>query len=180
VVQALSQAGENPFGPSWSVVLSGTVRNAADAALSQQGENGCWPNLFGPGDDPFGTTDAILLMVQEIPWGAPVVELAPEPEPADVAESESATAAVETTDTPAATDPPEATSTVLEPSPTVLASAEADEQSVGTGVNDENAETAAVEPSEPVESAPPAIAWALIVLGLMAVFGVWLLARRSG
>jgi len=69
---------------------------------------------------------------------------------------------------------------VLEPSPTVLTSAEADEQSVGTGVNDGNAETAAAEPPEPVESAPPAIAWVLIVLGLIAVFGVWLLARRSG
>jgi len=68
VVQGLVVAGENPFAPAWSKVISGTLSNAADAILRQQGHNGCWPNLFGPGDDPFATTDAVLLLVQQPGW----------------------------------------------------------------------------------------------------------------
>lgn len=69
VVQALVALGENPFGLAWSKVLSGTVVTAADAVLRQQGENGCWPNLFGPGDDPYSTTDAILMLAVQPGWG---------------------------------------------------------------------------------------------------------------
>ena len=68
VVQGLVSAGENPFAPEWSQVLSGTLVHAADAVMAQQAENGCWPNLFGPGDDVFSTTDAIILLAQQPPW----------------------------------------------------------------------------------------------------------------
>jgi hypothetical protein len=65
VVQGLIQQGENPFSPLWSKVGEGTVINPADVILNQQQENGCWPNLYGAGDDPFGTTDALILLSQE-------------------------------------------------------------------------------------------------------------------
>lgn len=71
VVRGLIAAGENPFSPDWSVVISGTLVSPAEAVLATQGANGCWPNLFGPGDDPFATTDAILLLAaQPQVWGA--------------------------------------------------------------------------------------------------------------
>lgn len=70
VAQGLTAVGQNPFDPSWSVVMSGTLRNAADVALSQQGNNGCWPNLFGEGDDPYATTDGIILLSLSPPWAA--------------------------------------------------------------------------------------------------------------
>ncbi len=70
VMQGVSATGENPYDPSWSVVTSGTLRNGADLAMAQQGANGCWPNLFGEGDDPFATTDGIILLSQEPPWGS--------------------------------------------------------------------------------------------------------------
>jgi outer membrane biosynthesis protein TonB len=57
--------GENPYGPEWSQIVSGTLTSAADVLLALQGENGCWPNLYGPGDDPYSTTDAIILLAQE-------------------------------------------------------------------------------------------------------------------
>lgn len=69
VVQALVQAGENPFSPSWSRVLSGTVQSPADAVLALQGADGCWPNAFGPGNDPFSTVDGIIMLVVEPPFG---------------------------------------------------------------------------------------------------------------
>ncbi len=69
VVQGLIQGGHNPFSPSWSKIVDGVVMNPADAIMEQQSENGCWPNLFGPGDDPFSTTDGVLLLVQEGDWG---------------------------------------------------------------------------------------------------------------
>jgi hypothetical protein len=65
VVQGLVEQGENPFSPQWSQVIDGLVTNPADVIMNQQTENGCWPNLYGPGDDPFGTTDAIILLAQE-------------------------------------------------------------------------------------------------------------------
>lgn len=68
VAQGLVQIGQNAFGPSWSVVVNGRLTNAADAVLAQQGDNGCWPNPFGPGDDPFGTTDALVLLSLDPPW----------------------------------------------------------------------------------------------------------------
>lgn len=87
VAQGLTAVGENPFDPSWSVVMSGTLRNAADVALWQQGDNGCWPNLFGEGDDPYATTDGIILLSLSPPWGAGFEgEVQTEPEaPAEVA-----------------------------------------------------------------------------------------------
>lgn len=75
VVQGLVQQGENPFGPGWSVVVDGRLTNAADTIMAQQQENGCWPNLFGPGDDPFGTTDAMVLLGQKVSWPFHVIYL---------------------------------------------------------------------------------------------------------
>lgn len=69
VVQGLVGIGENPFVPTWSKVVSGTVTSPSDAVLSTQAENGCWPNLFGPGDDPFSTTDAVVMLTQRPGWG---------------------------------------------------------------------------------------------------------------
>lgn len=68
IVQGLVQAGDNPFAPAWSVVVSGTIQNSADAVMAQQGNNGCWPNLYGPGADPFVTTDGILLLMANPAW----------------------------------------------------------------------------------------------------------------
>jgi hypothetical protein len=68
VVQGLTQIGENPFGPDWSKVVSGTLASPADVIMAQQGANGCWPNLFGEGDDPFSTTDAIIMLAQQPGW----------------------------------------------------------------------------------------------------------------
>jgi hypothetical protein len=68
VVQGLIQNGDNPFSPQWSVVVSGTIQNPADAVMQQQGANGCWPNFFGSGDDPFNTTDGILLLMADPEW----------------------------------------------------------------------------------------------------------------
>jgi hypothetical protein len=65
VVQGLVEQGENPFSPQWSQLHEGVVINPADVIMKQQQENGCWPNLYGPGDDPFGTTDALILLSQE-------------------------------------------------------------------------------------------------------------------
>lgn len=65
VVQGLVQVGQNPSAPAWRVVVSGTLSSPADAILAQQGTDGCWPNLFGPGADPFGTTDAIMLLTTQ-------------------------------------------------------------------------------------------------------------------
>lgn len=68
-VQGLTAVGENPFAPFWSQVVSGTLTNAADAIMALQGSSGCWPNLYGDGDDPFGTTDAIMLLTLQPEWG---------------------------------------------------------------------------------------------------------------
>jgi hypothetical protein len=68
VVQGLVQNGDNPFAPGWSVVVNGVLQNPADVIMQQQDDNGCWPNLFGPGADPFSTTDAILLLMANPEW----------------------------------------------------------------------------------------------------------------
>ncbi|MFO7541018.1 MAG: prenyltransferase/squalene oxidase repeat-containing protein [Chloroflexota bacterium] len=101
VPRGLVAAGENPFAPQWSQVVSGTLTHAADAVLALQGENGCWPNLFGPGEDPYSTTDGIqlLLLAAEIavtepetaaaettPTAEPTAEPTPEPTPEPTAE----------------------------------------------------------------------------------------------
>jgi hypothetical protein len=67
-VQGLIQNGENPFSPGWSKIIQGKIVNPADTIMDLQESNGCWPNRWGPGDDPFGTTDAIMLLVQEPEW----------------------------------------------------------------------------------------------------------------
>lgn len=69
VVQGLIAGGHNPFGPQWSRIVAGRLTNAADAVLALQADNGCWPNAFGPGDDPYSTTDAILLLTGRPGWG---------------------------------------------------------------------------------------------------------------
>jgi hypothetical protein len=76
VVRGLSALGQNPFGPRWSRVHEGKLSNAADAVLAQQDDSGCWPNLFGPGADVYGTVDAILLLTERSGWG-PVEIFAP-------------------------------------------------------------------------------------------------------
>ena len=75
VVQGLANIGQNPFGPNWSRVVNGRLTNAADVVISQQAENGCWPNAFGPGDDPYSTTDAILLLSMQSGWGISLAHL---------------------------------------------------------------------------------------------------------
>lgn len=69
VAQGLIAAGQNPFGPQWSRLVAGHLTNVADAVLAQQGADGCWPNAFGPGDDPYSTTDAVLLLTGRPGWG---------------------------------------------------------------------------------------------------------------
>jgi hypothetical protein len=68
VVQGLVQHGQNPFDPTWSEVVSGTVVNVADTVMAQQADNGCWLDFFGTMADPFSTTDAILLLLQQPDW----------------------------------------------------------------------------------------------------------------
>ncbi len=70
VVQGLVQAGDNPFAPVWSVVMSGTIQNAADAVLLQQSDSGCWLDYSGTVDDPFSTTDAVLVLMADPVWSA--------------------------------------------------------------------------------------------------------------
>ncbi|MCB9422457.1 MAG: hypothetical protein H6667_21825 [Ardenticatenaceae bacterium] len=134
VVQGLKAAGENPYGPEWSQIVSGTLTSAVDVVLAQQGENGCWPNLYGPGDDPYGTTDAILLLAQEPGTAVPIPVLISAPilepdapaaeEPAEMATEEPTavpveepTAVPEPTDVPATPipQPTEAPATATAP-----------------------------------------------------------------
>jgi hypothetical protein len=68
VVQGLVQQGQNPFDPTWSKVVSGTVVNVVDTIMAQQADNGCWLDFSGTTADPFSTTDAILLMLQQPAW----------------------------------------------------------------------------------------------------------------
>ena len=67
VVQGLAAQGQNPFGPDWSTVVSGTIINPADAVLSQQLASGCWA-AFGGGDGPSTTVDAILMLMTSPGW----------------------------------------------------------------------------------------------------------------
>lgn len=68
VAQGLVAHGHNPFAPSWAKVENGRIVNVGDTIMGQQGSDGCWPNLFGPGADPFATTDAIILLTQAPGW----------------------------------------------------------------------------------------------------------------
>jgi hypothetical protein len=69
VVQGLVGVGLNPFSPDWSRVVNGRVTSAADAVMAQQKANGCWPEPAGADDDPYSTTDAIILLAQKPGWG---------------------------------------------------------------------------------------------------------------
>lgn len=69
VVQGLVATGVNPFGPDWSRVVDGRLTHAADTVMSLQAGNGCWPNPSGSGDDPYSTTDAVLLLTSQPDWG---------------------------------------------------------------------------------------------------------------
>lgn len=120
VVQGLVNVEQNPFSPRWSQVTSGTLRNGATLVLAQQGDDGCWPNQFGPGSDPFATTDAILLLSQNPPWGEiAAVSAQPTPAPTPTVEAtEEAPATAEPTEPVSPTVQPEVTNTMPpEPSP---------------------------------------------------------------
>ncbi|MFQ5398674.1 MAG: hypothetical protein ACE5E7_03655 [Anaerolineae bacterium] len=128
VVQGLVQHGENPFAPAWSQIVSGTVMNPADAVIALQGDNGCWPNLYGPGDDPFATTDAVLLLVpapgaenmQSIADGGTAEEpVMAEPVMAEPAESEPTQTPEPTATVTPTAEPPAPTETPA-PAPTAL------------------------------------------------------------
>ncbi len=67
VVQGLVWQGDNPFSPAWSVVVNGRLQNPADVAMQQQQDNGCWLS-WNNSDDPYATTDAILLLMVNPGW----------------------------------------------------------------------------------------------------------------
>ena len=75
VVQGLTAVGQNPFGTNWSQVIGGRLMNVADVVMAQQAVNGCWLDAFGGGDDPYSTTDAILLLTSQPQWGFSYVSL---------------------------------------------------------------------------------------------------------
>ncbi len=50
-------------------MIDGRLANAADAVMAMQAGGGCWANPFGPGDDPYSTTDASLLLTRRPDWG---------------------------------------------------------------------------------------------------------------
>jgi hypothetical protein len=64
VVQGLVKQGENPFSPMWSQINDGKLNSPADLVMAQQQANGCWPNYDATLDDPYSTTDAIILLDQ--------------------------------------------------------------------------------------------------------------------
>ena len=69
VVQGLVAVGKNPFAPEWSVVINGRVQNPADAIIATQAASGCWQHSWAPSiDDPYATTDAVLLYMQQPVW----------------------------------------------------------------------------------------------------------------
>ena len=171
VVQGLAAVGHNPFVPSWSRVLSGTLRNAADLALAQQAEDGCWPNQFGPGADPFATTDGILLLLLEPEWGPPVevVEIAEESTATSTAAVATATSVATGTPTAAAVVQQETATPTMAASPTaeaaVVAPTTTPPQVTGEVENDRT---------------NPTLAW--LLLGLAALFviaaAVWVYVGR--
>lgn len=175
VGQGLVAVGENPFDPAWSQVVSGSLVSGADLLLAQQGEDGCWPNLFGPGADPFATTDALLLLVQEPAWGTVSGTLRQGEAPAE------ATATVAVTATPPSTATPEPSATAT-PQPTetqvavvVATVTPTPEPSVTTADLGET-----VEALEDVESTDPVIAWSLLALAALFVIGAALMIYVRG
>jgi hypothetical protein len=186
VVQGLVAVGENPFAPSWSKVVSGTVTNAADAILAQQGDSGCWPNLFGPGDDPFSTTDAVLLLVQQPVWGTTQFTALPEP----VLIAEPTEPVVEPTEAVAdPTELPEPTTAPTQPPPDPTATPAPTEVGAPTEPASEVAQANPTPEPLTTEAADGAagdsndlitIVVAVAVLLLVAVAVYWFWMRRSG
>lgn len=184
VSRGLMAAGENPFSPSWSVVISGTITSPADVVLAAQGDNGCWPNLFGPGDDPFATTDAIMLLAaQPQAWGAaasaPVVSETTEdratPEPVATEAPEAYVAAAPEQPVPTA-EPTAYVADVAESAPTATSSTDRTnpERPTPTSVGAETTNTTA-------ETEGSSIGVFIAALGLVVVgLGGFLLLRRRG
>jgi hypothetical protein len=190
VGQALILAGENPFAPAWSMVLSGTVQNSADAVLALQGADGCWPNAFGPGNDPFSTVDGIMLLVGDPPFG--------HLDPAGIPITETDEAA--TTGEPVPTVAAEATSpavamTIIEPTATPVPSSTPAEAGSPTVTPETVAEAAETVDSTEEEAPPsssagetssadenlgvaPIVAVVLISLAFVSVLGAALYYRR--
>lgn len=173
VAQGLAAASENPFEPGWSRVVSGTLQNAADVVLAQQTDNGCWPNLFGPGDDPYGTTDAMLLLSLTPEWSA----AAPQADDAQQEATATATVAAEATATEEATATDEPTETALPPTETVAeptAEATATPPSPAEGSDDADVEA-------PAEQETGGVNWVLIaVIAVVLVGGAAFFIRRQG
>ncbi len=190
VVQGLVAVGENPFAPAWSQVVSGTVTNAADAILAQQGENGCWPNLFGPGDDPFATTDAVLLLTQQPSWGATEGQAmeASQPEETESTPAETPEPEPTPTEVPAATATLAPTEEPTEVPEEPEAVEEADEVDNVDNVEESESAQASEEPatiaepaSEDSESDSPSQTPLLAIAGvvlLLVVGGVYLYMKR--
>ena len=172
VAQGLVAVGENPFDPTWSQVVSGTLQSPAGLAIAQQAENGCWPNLFGPGDDPFATTDGIITLSLQPAWGA-VIEGDEVTEEAATPEA-TATEEVEAEVEPTVENQEEAAATV---EPTEEA---AEPEVVATPESDAPAEEPVVVESDGVE-AGSTFPWALAIAGvvLLAIVIVLLLRSRS-
>ncbi len=181
VVQGLVLAGQNPFTPDWSVVVSGTIQTPADSILEQQGEDGCWPNLFGPGSDPFGTTDAIHLLMQNPVWGEPVMAQPDETAtPAEATTEPTAEAEEEATAPP---ESPEPTSTVapaltLEPTQTAAPAASATAPPATQTATPASDVERANEQSNAL-AVSPILAWLLIVAAGVAALAVILWFRRN-
>ncbi len=193
IVLGLVQAGQNPFAPSWSVVLSGTVQNPAESVIAQQGEDGCWPNLFGPGSDPFGTTDAVHLLAQNPVWGEPVIALGAESAtPAE--QTAQLTVAVEDDATAPPTNTPEPTLVIaptvtLQPPPTAgpeaspsAALAQAPSATpagsptqTALPENEASGESEQATPS----ATSPVLAWLIIIAAVAALLAAFLWYRRD-
>lgn len=179
VGQGLVAVGENPFAPGWSQVVSGTLYSGADRVLAQQGGNGCWPNLFGPGDDPFATTDAILLLAQNPPWGTLANGAAVTATEAAATAEVTATPAVTATPSPTETREPEPTAT---PAPTetpvevvVVTQTPTPVPDLTTADVEEVAEAIAE-----VEGTDPAVAWTLLALAALILLGTVLFIYLRG
>jgi hypothetical protein len=175
VAQGLVAVDQNPFDPTWSQVVSGTLQGPAGLAIAQQAENGCWPNLFGPGDDPFATTDGIILLALEPPWGTVVEGEEPGEETAvpEATATDEAEVVVEAT----AESQEEPTATVEVPEPT---EEPAELEVVATPESDAATEDPVAEEADEVESRAT-FPWALAVVGavVLAIVIIWLLRARG-
>lgn len=181
VVQGLIAYDQNPFDPSWSQVRAGTVANAADFVMAGQLENGCWANLFGPGDDVFSTVDAVLLLAQQPTWLQPFEQAeAVVAVEATVAPTEAPTelpTEVAATETAVPTEPAPSTPTVAPTVTTETAVAEVQPTAAATQAVEETAESN--ETAESAQSGTPAWLWViiLVVVGGVVAAGVWYMRK---